>query len=63
MVQQDKEALYARERSVPEDIIKTYEYLKAWWKKISISSRRPRATANSIMARLTFSRVGPTVIR
>jgi hypothetical protein len=33
MVQQDKEAPYARERSVPEDIIKTYEYLKAWWKK------------------------------
>jgi hypothetical protein len=33
MVQQRKEAPYAREKSAPEDIIKACEYLKAWWKE------------------------------
>jgi hypothetical protein len=33
MVQQRKEVLYAREESVPEDIIKVCKCLKAWWKE------------------------------
>ena len=32
-VQQRKGAPYAREKLVPEDIIKACECLKAWWKK------------------------------